>query len=268
VSRPKEPRYFDNMEGAGVPAEHPNAEFLNRTIVTSREAYEALFAGAGEAKAIGEASPSYLRDPVVPPRVRAVIPHARLVAILRDPVERAYSAYLGSARDGHATAATFADALSEEELGHGAGRFQRYAGDGRYAEQLKRWYAHFPREQVRVYLHDDLRDDAPGLLRDLHGFLGVDPGFVPDTTERRGVTGVVANPALRAVWKRAARARRVVRPILPVRVRDSAYRWVVRDLVRPPMPKDVAAELRERLRPEILALQDLIGRDLSHWLSG
>jgi len=266
MSDPKEPRYFDHMEGERLPTDHPYFHVQEATIVRTREDYEALFAGAGEARAIGEASPSYIRDPVVPARVRRVIPRARLVAILRDPVERAYNSWLGAKRDGMASTRTFEEALRDEEERRPPAGHQGYVAFGRYAEQLTRWYEHFPRERLRVYLYDDLRDDPHGLLRDLFGFLEVDPGFVPDMTQRLGATGRVANPVLRVLWERSAATRHAIRPLVPRRVRDRAYARVTRDLVKPGLREDTAAAVRERLRPEILALQDLIGRDLSRWL--
>ena len=266
MSEPKEPRFFDHMEGERPHPGHPAIDTLTRTIVTSRDGYEALFAAAGDAKAIGEASPSYLRNPVVPARVRQVLPDVRLVAILRDPVDRAYAAWMGSRRDGLPAARTFEDALREEERGIGAARFQGYVAFGRYAHQLERWDAHFPRERIRVYLTDDLRDDPRSLFGDLFGFLGVDPAFVPDTSERRNESGRVANPVLRAAWERSAAARAFVRPLVPVRLRDRAYDLITRDLVREPMREETRAALRERLRPDVVALQDLLDRDLSHWL--
>ena len=266
MSEPKEPRFFDHMEGERVHPDHPAAHWMKRTIVTSREGYEALFAGAGDAKAIGEASPSYLRNPVVPERVRRLLPGVRLVAILRDPVERAYAGWMGSRRDGLPAARTFEEALREEEQGLGSGRFHGYVAFGRYAEQLERWYGRFPRERIRVNLTDDLRDDPRSLFGDLFGFLGVDPAFVPDTSERRNRSGRVANPLLRAAWERSAGTRALVRPLVPAGLRDRAYDRVTRDLVRDPMREETRAALRERLRPDVLALQDLLGRDLSHWL--
>ena len=219
---------------------------LRRTAVRTLPAYEALFEGAGGATAIGEATPTYLRSPESPELVRAVIPHARLVAILRHPVERAYSAYLGLRRDGLERTPTFEAALRDDALA------RRYLGPSFYHESLSRWYAAFPAEQLRVYLHDDLRDDARGLLADLFGFLGVDTGFVPDLTERPGQTGMVANPVLRAVWERAEGARRAVRPAVPERLRDRAY--ARRDArprapaARPGAPLPPARALRARHR--------------------
>jgi hypothetical protein len=267
MSEVKEPKWFHFMEGEQVPRDHPYHDYLVRTRVTTREAYEALFAGAGDAKAIGESSPGYYRDPLVPERVRRVLPEARVVAILRNPVDRAYASWLGGKRDGVAGPATFEAALRDEELGRGAARHQRFFAAGLYHRYLSRWFATFERERIRVYLNEDLRDDPAGLFRDLFGFLGVDRSFVPDTSTRRGQTGRLRNPVLRFAWEHADRPRRALGPLLPVRVRDRAYEWMIRDLVQPPMAEETRAALRERYRPEVLALQDLLGLDLSHWLS-
>ena len=267
MSPVKEPRYFDYLDGGAPDRADPNHGFFIANCVNRREDYEALFARAGDAKARGEASPSYLRNPVVPARVRELLPDARLVAILRDPVERAYASFLGSKRAGLAgVPATFEEALLDEERGRGSSRYLNYVAFGRYHEQLARWYAEFGREQIRVYLHDDLHADAAALMADLFGFIGVDPGVRIDTGVRHNETGRLANPALRAVWERSGAARRLVRPAVPQALRDRAYARVTRDAVRPPMAEETRARLRERFRPEVLALQDLIGRDLSAWL--
>lgn len=267
MSPVKEPWYFDHIGGRGPDRADPNYGFLISHAVNRREDYEALFARAGDAKARGEASPSYLRNPAVPARVRRLLPDVRLVAILRDPAERAYASFLGSKRAGLAgVPATFEEALRDEERGRGAGPYLGYVAFGRYREQLSRWYALFDREQVRVYLHDDLGADAAALMADLFGFVGVDPGVRVDTSERLNPTGRIANPALRPVWERSGGARRLVRPLVPEALRDRAYARVTRDVVRPPMAEETGARLRERFRPEVLALEELIGRDLSAWL--
>lgn len=241
MSAVKEPQFFER-----TPKAPPTVE-----------AYEALFAAAGDARAVGESTPTYIRHPEVPGRVRELLPEVRLVALLRDPVERAYSSYLGLKRDGLSVPATFEAALRERE---------HLVASGRYHEQLLRWYDVFRRERILVLLHDDLRDDPHPLFAELFAFLGVDPSFVPDLEQRLGATGRVANPVVRAAWERAERPRRLVRPLLPKGLRDRAYERVTRDLVRPPVAAETRADLVRTLRPDILALQDLLGRDLARWL--
>ena len=255
MSPVKEPRYFDNIEPR---PRRPGPRSRQRP-VTDRAEYERLFAAAGDATAIGEASPTYIRDVAAPRHAAALIPNARVVAILRDPVERAYSSYLGMKHSGIRSPGTFEAALAEEARRGDPGPLTGYVTYSRYHEQLQRWYAHFPREQVRVFLYDDLRDDPFGLLAGLFGFLGVDPSFRPDVSRQYGRTGRVANPVLRSLWERGA-------PLLPTWLHRRVRPRVTSHVVRPPMREDTRARLRETFRPDVLELQALIGRDLSHWL--
>jgi hypothetical protein len=121
-------------------------------------------------KLVGEASPSYVFHPLAPERVRVVIPNAKLVALLRNPVDRALSHYHHEVALGREPL-SFEAALAAEE-GRLAGEVERlvaepsyfsrewwshtYQARGRYAEQLERWLAVFPREQLLIVPSDDL----------------------------------------------------------------------------------------------------------------
>ena len=143
----------------------------------------------------GEATPYYIFHPLVPERVAATIPDVRLIAILRDPVERAYSHFQMMRRSSREDL-SFEEALaaeperlaSEDELEAGTTRFRIGTGErrkhyhhrhhsyfarGLYAEQLERWLAHFPREQLLVLTVEDLSADGPETIRRVLDFLGV-----------------------------------------------------------------------------------------------
>jgi Sulfotransferase domain len=135
----------------------------------------------------GEATPYYLFHPLAPERAAAVTPDARIVAILRDPVDRAYSHYRERARHG-AEMLSFEEALAAEEerlegeesriieergyvsLAH---EHLSYVAQGRYASMLERWYAAFPRDQVLVLLNEDFDRDPDEVLARLFAFLGL-----------------------------------------------------------------------------------------------
>jgi Sulfotransferase domain len=122
--------------------------------------------------------------------------------------------------------------------------------NGMYYQMLSRYFDRFPRERIRVFLYEELARDTRTVVRCAFRFLGVDESFIPDTSRRFATTGLVRNPFLRLVW-----------------TRDGGFAWVTRDLARPPMAPATRAALMERFRPDIVALQDLIGRDLSGWLT-
>src|SRR5262249_50242253 len=137
---------------------------------------------------VGEASPSYLFHPLAPERVARMLPDARLIALLRNPVDRAFSHYQHEVALGREQL-TFDDALAQEDE-RMQGELERmlvdptyfshawwnytYAARGRYEEQLERWFAAFPREQLLVHLTDDLAAATAGTYRRTLDFLGVD----------------------------------------------------------------------------------------------
>lgn len=137
---------------------------------------------------VGEASPSYLFHPQAPERVARMLPNARLIALLRNPAERALSHYQHEVALGREPL-SFEDAIDQEDERMG-GELERmlrdpsyfsrawwnftYVARGRYAEQLERWFASFPREQLLVLLTDELAADTAGTYRRVLGFLGAE----------------------------------------------------------------------------------------------
>jgi hypothetical protein len=137
---------------------------------------------------VGEASPSYLFHPQAPERVARMLPNARLIALLRNPVERAFSHYQHEVALGREPL-SFEEAIDREdermrgELEHmlrdpsyfsHAWWNYTYVARGRYAEQLERWFAAFPREQLLVLLTDELAADTAGTYRRVLDFLGAE----------------------------------------------------------------------------------------------
>jgi hypothetical protein len=143
---------------------------------------------------VGEASPSYLFHPLAPERVRATIPAARLIAILRDPVDRAFSHYQHEVALGREPL-SFEEALEREEE-RTRGETERLAADpayfgwawwnwtyrarGLYAEQLERWWAAFPREQLLVLTNEELAGDPASTYARVLDFVGAPPFELPE----------------------------------------------------------------------------------------
>jgi hypothetical protein len=247
MPRFKEPRFF------GFPGEGPRGKFPVQTL----EEYEALFAEAGEARAIGEATPHYLRDPGAAERIHALIPGARLIASLRNPVDRAYSVYQMNQRNrDHNAEVPFVEAMRRDH------NLQET-----YAENLGRFFALFPRERIHVLLLEDLEAAPRRTMREIFGFLGVDPAFEPDLSR-------VANPGgepRSRILHRMLTDRRlaaVSRRLLPERAVEPLKALRSRNLAKRPLGAAERATAASYFREDILRTQELIGRDLSHWLDG
>lgn len=263
----KETNYFA-FDGRRPRFGGPDGAVFNRDSVYLLEDYERLFADRRAQTAIGEASPRYLFTAGTARRIANRIPEVRIVAILRNPVDRAFSAFSMRKRDGWEPCDSFEAALDEEPK-----RLREdwasgiYLQRGFYAQQLQEYYREFPRERVRVYLYDDLVAEPRELLADLFGFLGVDDAFVPDLSLRYNVSGVIRSPTLRFLWTRTHPIQALVRPLLPKAVRQTiARRFVGLEKERLHLSGETRRRLQALYQEEICRLQGLIERDLSAWL--
>ncbi len=160
----------------------------------------------------GEASPSYISHHWVPQRMATVLPQAKLLVAMRNPVDRAYSQYQMSCRENEETL-DFAAAVAAEEQ-RLAPEHARLAADprynswpigcwsylmrGRYAEQIERWLVHFPREQFHFLSLEELARDPQGVLDDVHAFLGVSPHRYADLQPMHTASYGELDPATRA----------------------------------------------------------------------
>lgn len=149
--------------------------------------YRSSFPVDGDGRITGEASVNYMFHAEAPARMAAHLPDIRLLAILRDPVERAYSHHRMMLRRGWGTS-TFEDALDAEESNWG-GRIRWLFEDGlppsfyngsclargHYADQLANWFAHYPRDRFLILSTDDLRSDPGGAMAKVFEFLGLEP---------------------------------------------------------------------------------------------
>src|SRR5579863_163895 len=160
----------------------------------------------------GEASPSYISHHWVPERLATLLPQAKLLVALRNPVDRAYSQYQMSCRENEETL-DFASAVAAEEERLAPER-ARLAADrrynswpigcwsylmrGRYAEQLDRWLTLFPREQFHFLSLEELSRDPQAVLDGVHSFLGVRPHSYPDLKPLHTAAYSELDPAVRA----------------------------------------------------------------------
>ncbi len=202
MSRIKEPMFFSDVPE--VIEGRPDGVFRSE-VVRSWDDYLQLFERARHARAVGEASTSYLCDPSVPARIQARLPDVRLLAILRNPFDRAFSSYQMYQRLGM-DELTFQESV-EHELARLEGRvaardeWRQHLHLGFYGRALKRYLGEFPRDQVGIYLYDDLEVEPTVLISGLYGFIGVDTSFRPNMSKRHNAApirqGALWDPSLR-----------------------------------------------------------------------
>ena len=261
----KEPNFFA-VEGAPVVHCGPGEDELRW--ITHLDDYLALFRKAPARCAIGEASPLYLYSPTAPARIHHYVPEVRLVTILRNPVERAYSAFTYLRERGSEPHSGFLDALAaeDERVARNWSHIWHYRRMGLYYEQLSRYYERFGVEQICVLLYEELANDPGRTVRQVFEHIGVDPAFEAETSIRRNVSGESRYRLLRPVLSPNRLTTRL-RPLLSRRLDPLVTRIKQRAVVKPPIPERAARQLNLYYRADVERLADLIGRDLGSWLT-
>ena len=196
---------------------------------------ERYFSASRGQKAIGEASTSYVYGADVPKRVHDALPAVRLVCMLRNPIERAFSGYWHTVASGLETM-SFEEALANEDsrkrelAGTALGEVApfAYVERGLYAMQLRRWLEKFDRSQLHIILFEDVLNDPDSVLADLAQFLEIDGDRFGARTFRKENTSVPEQ----------------------ARMSDAVHDSLV-----------------DRFRNDVRSLEELLGRDLSGWLA-
>lgn len=267
----KEPRFFAYAEEPPA-MKGPGDARTNRTsgAVYTIEAYRGLFDGVTDERAIGEASPNYLYSATAPRLIHTHLPDVRLLVLLRNPVERAYSHFLHLVRSGREPLRDFGAALDaeDERVARGWEWSWHYTRMGFYHTHLTRYLDVFDREQLTIRLFEDFKADPVAFSQEIFRVLGIDDAFVPDTSLRYEKTGVPrSNRFQRFLHNPDNLLRRLSRYVLtePVRERILTVMKNV-NLSKPPLAPAVRTRLVETFREDVLRLQDLLDRDLSTWL--
>lgn len=204
-------------------------------------------------------------------------PEARILAVLRNPIDRAWSAYWFARRNGWETLPTFEQALQREPERLLASFEERaeltYVSHGHYAEQLEPYFRLFGKERVKVLLTNDLADGAMGTVVEVLAWLGLNGDATKiDVRKRLNVAGMPRFPGLQRLLQ-SARVRRLLRRSTPASVRFSIREFVIKPILRlnvdrfeyPEMDPATRTRLSEYFEPHNRRLERLIERDLSHW---
>lgn len=252
MSPVKEPHYFTSHSGVSL------------------EAYQALFADAKDEAAIGEASTLYLYCPESPAYIHERIPNVKLLAILRNPIERAYSHFLHHRRLGYETIADFGQALEAETKRKEAGLspFLYYREVGLYGEQIVRYRDIFPDNQLLILLYEDLYATDLDAFSQILGFIGVERDFPFNLSVNYNPSG---NPRYRWLHRFLNEdnvLKTGIKRAIPTKMQETLYLRALKfNLQATSMQPDVQSMLVEYYRSDIQKTSALIDRDLSHWLT-
>ena len=280
VIEPKEPHYFA-LHRLGAHFTAPGDDHtINRVAVTDLDRYLALFPSAKPDgtpyAALGEGSVSSLYYPEESiPEILRLNPAMRVVVLLRDPVERAHSAYGYMRARGLEPLEDFlaAVALEEERKAAGWHHIWHYTSMSRYADDLTAFRDAFPADQLGVWFYDDLNRDYAGTVAEVLTFIGV-PATASDVAQvpRVNVSGQPRSRVFHEVIKRATAQpalRTAVKRATSYRFREAVRRRALRS-------DDLPAGAREQLGPvfaeDLARLEELLptmlppGREIPDWV--
>jgi hypothetical protein len=272
----KEPRFMasDMRSRFRYERERPHPQTL--------EEYLSLFTEARPEQRVGEASATYLWSHTAAERIAELQPGARIIAILREPADFLRSLHLTFLRGHVESEKSLRKALALEEARREGRRVPRrshlpqllqYSDQVKYVSQLQRYHARFPRDQVLVLIYDDFRAENEATVRNVLRFLAVDDSYPIEKLDvnvtKRYVRAQQVDDAVhslsmgRGFMSRAAK--RAINTVTPRRLRRSAMRELRRRVVladAPPPDERLTLELRQRFKPEVVALSDYLNRDL------
>ena len=271
----KEPKYFlcDDRPPDPATQRGPGDAHSAREWVWSRAEYERLFDHAPAGALRFESTPFYLWDRAAHARIAAAVPDVKLIAVIRDPVDRAFSNWTHLWADGLEPVGDFLAACAEERdrIDAGWAPFWRYLELGRYGAQLQHLFGHVPRERVHVIRYRQLIDEPVETLDGICRFLGVRTGEItalPESNVGRWALHGRLNHVLRRLiragavvgsWLPPRHWRRAQRPLLGVLQRHRAPRPHVTEAQR--------AELVGLFAEDNALLGELLGADYSDWMS-
>lgn len=275
MSEVKETNFFA-LEGKEVKEQDSSLEQTEHYpwAINNREAYEALFKDVRAEKAIGEVSPMYLYNEDAPQKIKKALPNVKLIAILRQPVDRLYSRYMHLVRENREPSQDFRDALKKDSIWW---RRNDLVTEGFYAQYLSKYYELFPASQIKVFLYEDLRNDRSAVMREIFDFIGVDANFTPETGTTYNQSGKIKNRSIDAVIGQNSVLVQAASRISPGLVKSIKASKGLKKLVnglraknleKAPLSGELKKEMTSSIyRTEIQKLQLLLNRNLEHWLA-
>jgi hypothetical protein len=268
VATPKEPHFLAFPGGGPHFVGLGDDDLVNRTAVRDEQTWRELFRGRAERRR-GEGSVTTLAypDASVPAIERHCAPGCRLVVMLRDPVDRAFSSWSYLRSRGY-DAGSFEECLSAEEERTAAGwsHMWQLARLSRYAEQLAPFAATFG-DRLLVVVQEEFAADPPGQLRRVLEFLAVDPDVPIDAARHVNTSGLPRHRAITSglnTVRRSPVLRRLVTAAVPQRHRE---RIRSANLDRVTVAPATRARLAAALADDVQDLQDLLGRRMTSWPS-
>jgi hypothetical protein len=231
--------------------------------------YLALYQNVKEEKALGEICNSYIFCPKAMGEIYLEFPQAKIIVMLRNPIERAFSGYIMNLREGKILSDSFLEEIKKDEQLEVVkwGETISYLKIGLYYEQIKRIFQYFPKEQVRIYLYDDYKTDKKSVMRDMYSFLEVDDTFFPASDKIVNEAGLPRYKYLNYFIAQTGFLRKWARSILGEKGKKLASKMMYSNENIPKISEEERSYLSAYYKEDVEKLSNLLNRDLKDWLS-
>lgn len=236
----------------------PEPHFFSSEFERGLDHYRSFFADAPQGALLGEKSADYLAHPLAAARIAELLPGARLVAQLRDPVARAYSDYKMLYRRGEARG------LPGEYLAGLDNPHPRFLNDGLYARHLRRWLDHFEHEALLIFLHEDVSSNGRQVVERVSRHIGVEPFFDAELALRKQNNSKERLLPL-PLRKALAPLKQAARPLRGNPTFEFVRGRMAKVVDYPPLEPELEQRMRDFYLSDITELEALLGLDLSNW---
>lgn len=257
----KEPMFFI-FDGKETPDDSPDRITKKAYIINHIEDYKRLFAKAGSSKARGESSTAYLSNSYIANHIKFYAPNIKLICILRNPIDRAYSGYrfhVGEGIEKRTFKVAMMQQLDRKTKIH---KPQAYFHLGLYAQHIERYIQEFGSSNMKVYLYEEWCDSPQFVLRDIYQYLDVDPDFINDFSRKHKVS--IKNDLGYITWHRISQSSWM--RLLPQKYLLSIRNFVTGKLNRSQLTPSIRKRLVQYYSDDIKKLEGIIHRDLNHWM--
>lgn len=263
----KEPGYFSSKY-KNFPHNGPGDYIADNVTIKEESKYIDLFKSVKNEKIIGEASVDYLYYYNTAYDINKFSSNAKIIIILRNPVDRAFSTYVhlrGAGREN----LTFEEALQQEKsrMNNNYEFIWFYKDVGKYYQQVKTYLEVFGEENVLIILFDELKKDIKSVMKKIMFFLNINPNVSIDDQIKYNFSGIPKYKIIDLILKNRE-LQHLAKKVFPARiVRRIGYKMLEKNLKKPILAKKTRFELIKYFTDDIIMLQNLIGRNLSMWLN-
>ena len=254
----KEPDYFSDK------AINKQGMYYGKSRVNTSHKYESLFAQK-ESVVYGEASVSYLFYDNVAEAIKKYNPNAKIIIMLRNPIDRAFSHYLMDYRLG-LVSDSFENIIAKKSKHKNAHLFyQQYIEVSKYAKQIQRYLDFFEKENILLIDYEDFKSNASETVDQACNFLNIRTEFAADVNAKHNTFIMPKNKVIRFIYSFVS-LRKILTFLFPIYLVKNIRGFLFKSGEKPELLKETRSQLRKIFNDDIIKMEEVLGEDYSKWI--